>query len=75
MRDPCADVERLLWRFIDRELDDVTVEELRRHLRFCDDCGDRHEFEVRLRAIIRQKCAGRAPESLRRRVLELLREL
>jgi len=64
----CEEVVRLLWRYMDRELQE--------HIRECRHCEPRHEFEARLRAIIRQKCAGRpAPETLRRRVLALLQEL
>ena len=72
----CEEVVRLLWRYMDRELDPETDRQLQEHIRECRHCEPRHEFEARLRTIIRQKCAGRpAPETLRRRVLALLQEL
>lgn len=72
----CEEVVRLLWQFMDRELDPATMEKLREHIRACRECGPRHDFEARLRALIRQKCAGRpAPAPLRRRVQALIREL
>lgn len=73
---PCREVARFLWQFMDQELDPATARELAEHVRDCYGCGPRIEFEARLRAIIREKCAGvPAPERLRRRVLILLREL
>ncbi|MBI3975776.1 MAG: mycothiol system anti-sigma-R factor [Armatimonadetes bacterium] len=73
---PCEEVARLLWQFMDRELDPVTARALAQHIRACRGCGPRHEFEARLRAIIQEKCAGEpAPEHLRRRVLALLSDI
>ncbi len=72
----CAEVVRLLWQYMDRELDPQTSRLIREHLRLCRDCGGRHEFELRLREIIRQRCAGRpAPEALRRRLRAMLQAL
>ena len=72
----CEEVVRLLWRYMDRELDPDTSRQLQEHVRQCRSCGPRHEFEARLRAIIQEKCAGQpAPEALRRRVMALLQEL
>ncbi len=71
----CEEVVRLLWQYMDRELDAAAARKLQQHLRECRDCGPRHEFETRLRAIIQEKCAGRrAPESLRRRIMAILQE-
>ncbi len=75
-RTPCREVARLLWQFMDHELDPASTRRLAEHVRDCHGCGPRIEFEARLRAIIQEKCAGaRAPEHLRRRVLALLREI
>jgi mycothiol system anti-sigma-R factor len=72
----CEEVVRLLWQYMDRELDPETARRLEEHVRGCQRCERRHEFEARLRAIVQQKCAGRpAPEALRRRVLALLADL
>ncbi|MGH2627660.1 MAG: mycothiol system anti-sigma-R factor [Anaerolineales bacterium] len=74
--EPCREAARLLWQFMDQELDPATTRELAQHVRDCHGCGPRAEFELRLRAIIREKCAGEpAPLRLRQRVLALLREL
>ena len=71
----CEEVVRLLWRYMDRELDPDTYRRLREHVRQCRNCGPRHEFEARLRSIIQEKCAGQpAPEALRRRVMALLQD-
>lgn len=73
---PCREIARLLWQFMDEELDPATTRQLAEHVRDCHGCGPRIEFEARLRAIIQEKCAGApAPERLRRRLLILLREL
>ncbi len=72
----CEEVVRLLWQYMDRELDPDASRLLQEHIRQCRNCGPRHEFEARLRAIIQEKCAGRpAPEALRRRVMAILQEL
>jgi len=73
---PCREVVRLLWQFMDQELDPVTARQLAEHVRDCHGCGPRAQFEIRLRAIIQEKCTGEpAPQRLRLRVLALLREL
>lgn len=73
---PCEEVVRLVWQYMDRELDESTYRQLQAHIRQCRDCGPRHDFEVRLRAIIQGKCAGQpAPERLRRRLLAMLQDL
>lgn len=72
----CDEVLRLLWQFMDRELDRPTYERVEEHFRRCQPCQDLHEFEVRLREIIRMKCTGEAaPETLRRRLRQLLADL
>lgn len=73
---PCEEVVRLVWQYMDRELDESTYRQLQEHIRQCRDCGSRHDFEARLRAIIQEKCAGQpAPERLRRRLLAMLQDL
>ncbi len=73
---PCEEVVRLVWQYMDRELDESTYRQLQAHIRQCRDCGPRHDFEARLRAIIQGKCAGQpAPERLRRRLLAMLQDL
>ncbi len=73
---PCEKAIHLLWQYMDRELDQGAHQRLQEHLRECRECGSRHEFEERLRAIIQEKCiARRAPAALRRRVLALLQDL
>jgi mycothiol system anti-sigma-R factor len=73
---PCEEVARLLWQYMDRELDEPTYRRLQEHIRQCRDCSPRHDFEMQLQAIIQQKCRGEAaPESLRRRLRAMLQDL
>ncbi|MGH2453792.1 MAG: mycothiol system anti-sigma-R factor [bacterium] len=75
-RRPCSDVARLLWQFMDQEVDPATSRRLAAHIRDCRGCGPRAEFEARLRAIIQEKCAGEpAPVHLRLRIHALLRQI
>jgi anti-sigma factor (TIGR02949 family) len=68
----CEQVIETLFDFLDRELDDAAEREIERHLHLCRACFSHAEFERRLRARVAQAAETRAPETLRRRVRDLL---
>jgi mycothiol system anti-sigma-R factor len=69
----CGDCHERLDRFVDRELSDAEVAELKRHLAECPPCDDRFQFRAHLKRLVRVCCEqDRAPESLRNKLREIL---
>jgi anti-sigma factor (TIGR02949 family) len=67
----CLEVLDRLYGYIDGELTDVRSEEVRRHLASCAPCLKVSDFEAAyVRFLEARTQAQRAPESLRKRVLE-----
>jgi len=69
----CDDCVRLLERYLDRELSDQDVAEVKRHMKLCGSCENRFHFHAELKRLVRVSCCrGEAPESLRARLREIL---
>jgi anti-sigma factor (TIGR02949 family) len=68
----CEDVIGKLLDYLDRELDADTQHDIERHLETCRGCFSRAEFERRLKARVTEAGAAKAPDSLRRRVRQLI---
>jgi anti-sigma factor (TIGR02949 family) len=65
----CGDCVRALNPYLDRELSDDEVAEVRIHLEACAGCLDQFQFEESLRRLVRVRCREQAaPESLRTRI-------
>jgi mycothiol system anti-sigma-R factor len=65
----CGDCVRALYPYIDRELSDEEVVEVRGHLDACPGCLDMFQFEESLRRLVRVRCQEQAaPASLRARI-------
>ena len=72
---PCEEASARLFKYLDGELEDVSEEEVRRHLAVCEACYPRVQFEKHfLEALQRSQNGGRVSESLRERVLQALAE-
>ena len=72
---PCEEASARLFEYLDGELEDLSEEEVRRHLEVCKVCYPRVQFEKHfLEALRRSRNGGRASESLRERVLQALGE-
>jgi len=72
----CVEACRHIARLLDRQLDATTSAQVRAHLAVCRRCCDRMAFEQRLREAVRTlRPDHRVPESLRRRIGELLTAL
>jgi len=62
----CRDCARALNPYLDRELSDEDVVQLRDHLEACDGCQHLFQFEESLRRLVRVRCQEQsAPQSLR----------
>jgi mycothiol system anti-sigma-R factor len=65
----CRDCARALNSYIDRELSDDDILQVRQHLDACGGCLHVYQFEESLRRLVRVRCQEQsAPESLRARI-------
>lgn len=72
---PCEEAVARLFEYLDDELDDVSHEEVERHLEICARCYPRLVFERSfLDTLDRVKRGEGAPPELRNRVLALIEE-
>ncbi len=74
MKDPCGGVERQLNRYVDRELTDAEMEEVRRHLAECPPCQDKFALQAQLKRLVKTECQkATAPQRLRSFIADLRR--
>jgi anti-sigma factor (TIGR02949 family) len=65
----CHDCAKALNPYLDRELSDDDVIQVRSHLEACGGCFHLYQFEESLRRLVRVRCQQQgAPESLRARI-------
>jgi mycothiol system anti-sigma-R factor len=65
----CGDCARALNPYLDRELSDEDVQQVRGHLEACTGCLHQYQFEESLRRLVRVRCQEQgAPEGLRQRI-------
>jgi len=78
MSDPkiinCEQALRHLFEYLDRELDGDLQAQMQQHMESCRSCFSRLEFEQTLKAHVHKAGTGHAPDSLRDRVGNLLKE-
>lgn len=70
----CEEVIERLFDYLDRELDAETSAEIDRHLKRCHDCFSHADFERQLRERVASSGTQKAPERLRRRIRNLLKD-
>jgi mycothiol system anti-sigma-R factor len=69
----CEQAFALVYEYLDKALTPEEAERVNAHLAICEDCVRHFHFEGKLLDQIRQKCReARAPESLRKRIDQLL---
>ncbi|MFO7300483.1 MAG: mycothiol system anti-sigma-R factor [Actinomycetes bacterium] len=64
----CDEALANLYAYLDRELDEVSAEEIRAHLAECGGCDRPFDFERRLREVIRTKLDEDVPEEIIARI-------
>jgi len=70
----CNDCVERLYAFLDLELDESELAQVRAHVSGCDDCGDQLGLEARFLDRLRDCCTSDvAPTQLRERVIQKLR--
>jgi len=71
---PCADVVRLLWDYMDDELNDALRVRVRHHLDVCEHCREHFTFEgAFLRAVALHLDGTPVAATLRARIVDALR--
>ena len=71
----CKETVARLQTFLDRELSETEVAEVRMHLGACPPCRDHFHFEEHLKRLVRDgACPERAPISLRERITQQIYE-
>ena len=69
----CSESFELIYRYIDKDLEKISTEELEIHLKICHSCWDRVEFERRLKDRLKTSCHKETcSESLVKRIKNLL---
>ncbi len=70
----CNDCVERLYAFLDTELTQAEIAQIRSHLDGCDDCDENFVFEARFLEQLRECCTSDvAPADLRQRVIAKLR--
>jgi mycothiol system anti-sigma-R factor len=65
----CRDCARALNPYLDRQLSDEDLVQVREHLEACGGCQHLFQFEESLRRLVRVRCQEQsAPQSLRERI-------
>lgn len=67
----CDEAIRLLFEFLDNELERHDHAAVEAHLHDCRACFSRMEFDKRLRSLVKGKAAATAPATLRDRVKKI----
>jgi mycothiol system anti-sigma-R factor len=71
----CKETVARLQIFVDRELSELEVQEVRMHLDACPPCLNIFQFEERLKMLVRvNACPESAPSSLRAKINQSLRQ-
>ena len=67
--DPCERCEEMMQPYLDRELSDEDIVQVRAHLDECPGCLHLFQFQASLRRLVRVRCQQQqAPEALRARI-------
>ncbi|MGI8646109.1 MAG: mycothiol system anti-sigma-R factor [Nocardioides sp.] len=69
-----AFIERIVY-FLDNELAEDDVVEVRLHLDGCGPCHELYDVQRAIKTLVARSCAERAPDDLKAKVLVRLREV
>ena len=69
----CGYCKERLGSYLDRELTDEEIEEVRIHLRDCGPCEDHFQLQAHVKRLVKVCCdQGEAPAELRQRLKQIL---
>lgn len=70
----CEEALRDLYTYLDGEITPARREHIRVHIEECSPCLEAFDFEMELRQLVARTCQCDAPDGLRDRVAEAIRE-
>lgn len=70
----CGKASEQVYLYLDQEMSRFRSWQIRRHLRKCEDCCGKFDFETHFKAVIREKTATDAPPELIHRLHAFLEE-
>lgn len=70
----CEKARRELEEYIHGELCAEDARDIREHLNGCEECRDEHTVGITLSSALKDACKETAPEQLRDRILDAIRE-
>lgn len=69
----CRDCVESLDAYVDRELNDSELQQVRKHLRDCPPCEDVYTLQVGMKRLVKRCCdQGTAPAALRDKLQQIL---
>jgi mycothiol system anti-sigma-R factor len=69
----CRESLQKLYEFLDGQMENVPMSEIKKHLDCCRHCWDHFEFEKQLKAMLKKSCCKEVcPDTLRKRIESLL---
>jgi mycothiol system anti-sigma-R factor len=69
----CGDCKEKLDRYVDRELNNTEVLELKLHLESCPPCADQYDFQVHLKRLVKVCCdQDEVPPAFRAKLRQIL---
>ncbi len=68
----CNEAMSKLYDYLDSELDDISEEEINRHVHDCRECFSRFDFEKRLRAKVQNLEEETTPPEVHGRLMALI---
>ena len=71
----CVEALERLEFFVDQELAEADLEQIKQHLHDCAPCLEMADLERAVKALVARSCTEHAPETLRQRVLVRIREV
>ena len=71
----CQEVLRRVYLFIDNELADADLHEIKSHLDECAPCLRAVDMERLVKSLVARSCSERAPVELRQRVMFEIRQV
>ncbi len=70
----CTAALHELYQYLDGEMTETRRAEIRLHIEECAPCLDAFDFEMELRQLVARTCQCEAPEALRDRIAQALRD-
>lgn len=71
---PCDEVIAQLWAYLDGELTDETMAEMREHLDLCSCCFPQFDFQKAFLSLLKRNAAQPVPPDVRRELFRRLLE-